>query len=156
MQTMKAPYAFLTLFAVVSAQASGSRKPPQPTLEGPAGTVTAEAPSGGGLGVQTIHEEKPMTPPSDAPRSIAREYLVKFKTPEGEARRAELFHRHGVKERNPVGSDRLYLIEMPKGSDDKAISRAIEAEPDVKYIEPNLVMRILPMEKSGAPKKKLK
>lgn len=91
---------------------------------------------------------------SETPPAIPHEYLVKFKTEEGAARRAELFKRHQVKERNKVGSDRLYLIEVPANLDEKAVANAIGAEADVKYIEANMVMRIMPMKsgKKSAPK----
>jgi hypothetical protein len=77
------------------------------------------------------------------PDAVENEYLIAFKDQAAVDGRASLFAKHKAVEKEKVGSGHLYLIEVEGDSD--VIIKALEAEPGVRYVEPNLKMRIQPL-----------
>jgi hypothetical protein len=75
--------------------------------------------------------------------AVANQYLVAFKDDAAAQTRVEVFARLGIKEIERVGTSQLYLIEVPAGDTQAAKLAELKSSQGVRYVEPNLKMRIM-------------
>lgn len=135
---MRRTLVFLVTLAS-AAWAGGPRKPkdePQPLPSLTPAATAAEAPP--------VRERKAPVKPK-TPDQVAHELLVAFESDAAATHRDALFSKVGVVEKNKVGSTALYLVIVPPAADPKVATEALKAGPGVKYVEPNLRFRILPV-----------
>ena len=88
--------------------------------------------------------KKPITPPA-APKTgaqVEREYLVSFEPGVSADDRRALLEAQGLKELEKVGSSELYLVQFPEGGNAQATIEKLKHSPGVRYVEPNLKMRL--------------
>jgi hypothetical protein len=75
---------------------------------------------------------------------ISQEYLVAFANEISSAERQSLWAKFPeVREKEKVGSSPLYLIQI-QTENHKAIADKIARESGIRYVEPNLKMRMFP------------
>ncbi|MBS1985240.1 MAG: hypothetical protein JST16_13805 [Bdellovibrionales bacterium] len=82
----------------------------------------------------------PTTPKTGA--QVEREYLVSFEPGVNAEDRHALLAAQGLKELERVGSSELYLVQFPEGANAQATMEKLKHSPGVRYVEPNLKMRL--------------
>ena len=77
--------------------------------------------------------------------SVPRQFLVALSDEATVSKRASLWKKYSAKELEKVGSSALFLIEFAEGSDGKKLVKDLAKEPGVRYAEPNLIMKTMPV-----------
>ncbi len=77
---------------------------------------------------------------------VAHQLLVKFHSENAAASRQNIFKKFNGREIERVGSTPLFLVEFPEDSDIHDIKTKLEHHEGIRYAEPNLVMRTMPVQ----------
>jgi subtilisin family serine protease len=76
-----------------------------------------------------------------APQYVPGEVIVRFRAGVGRFDRAEVVQETGAERKQWLRAPRTELLELPGGTSVEGAVRALEAEPDVLYAEPNWIYR---------------